>query len=110
MSFFGTVLKVALIWFVVWFVGWFVVAFLLSYLKDVIMERSYIDLMKIISFEGFDFERYYNDEVEVLQPRLEELGFKEIEWSMGEADSFGPLSRICKAKTSTGEYVYFVYG
>lgn len=74
--------------------------------------RTYGDLSKLISFEGFSFarERYRRDELNILQPRLEDLGYHDIEWGPGETDSFGPLTRVCSAKTSTGHTVWFCYG
>lgn len=70
---------------------------------------AFLDLMNFISFEGFDWKEYYKGEKEILQPRLEALGFTNVKWSPGETDSFGPLSRVCKAKTLTGKAVSFVY-
>jgi hypothetical protein len=92
------------------FIAGMVVNFFISWVKEIVMERTYVDLHKFISFEGFNYDNYYVDEREILQPQLEELGFSEFEWSMGEADSFGPLTRVCKAKTSNDQIVHFVYG
>jgi hypothetical protein len=69
-------------------------------------------LYEIISFEGFGFYKhnYRKQEVEILQPRLEELGYTNVSWHAGESDSFGPLTRICKATDPTGKHVRFMYG
>jgi hypothetical protein len=71
-----------------------------------------VDLFKVISFDGFDFDAktYRRQEITILQPRLELLGYTECRWSMGESDSFGPLSRICEAKNPEGKIVRLVYG
>lgn len=73
-------------------------------------ETEYQNLMDVISFDGFSFGDYYNGERNILQPRLEELGYTEVSWFMGERDSFGPLSRICHATNMQGETKKFMYG
>ena len=60
--------------------------------------EEYKDLYEVISFEGFSFASWRQGESDVLQPRLEALGYTDIKWFMGEHDSFGPLTRICHAK------------
>lgn len=74
-------------------------------------EIIFEDLYKIISFEGFTFSRYnyIKEEQELLKPRLEELGFSEIEFEMGESDSFGPLSRFCTCVDAFGNKRAFIY-
>jgi hypothetical protein len=74
------------------------------------MAKSYYDLSSIISFDDFHFENYSEDEVSVLQPRLESLGYKNITWLKGETDSFGPLTRICHAYTADNQLTRFMYG
>ena len=71
-----------------------------------------IDLMDLISFEGFHFARatYRDQEIEILQPRLEALGYSEIKWYDGERDSFGPLIRKCSATDPDGKSVELFYG
>lgn len=71
---------------------------------------DYEYLNEIISFKGFRYEHYYRDEKEVLTKRLEEKGFTDIVFSMGEVDSFSPLTRICQAKDSDGKFRKFFYG
>jgi len=73
---------------------------------------GYEDLEHVISFKNFDYcgATYYNQEVEILQPQLEKLGYTEIKWLPGESDSFGPLSRVCRAFDKDGELHWFVYG
>jgi len=78
--------------------------------KGVLMDHEYVDLSEVIDFSGFSFGDYVNGEKTILQPQLEALGYTDIQWYMGEYDSFGPLTRICQAKSSTGEMTYFVYG
>lgn len=64
-----------------------------------------------VSFNGFGFTTatYRRDEVEVLQPQLEALGYNVVAWLPGETDSFGPLTRVCHAQKN-GEDVWFIYG
>lgn len=71
--------------------------------------KEYIDLHDTISFEGFDFLKWYEHEKAILQPRLEEQGYEVVEWMMGEHDSFGPLTRICAA-SKDGKLHWFIYG
>jgi hypothetical protein len=70
---------------------------------------EYGDLYDVISFEDFNFEEWLNGERNILMPRLKEAGYSDIEFSMGERDSFGPLSRVCKARKD-GTTHWFVYG
>jgi len=72
--------------------------------------RDYKDLYEYISFEGFHFADYYDGEREILQPRLEALGYTDIKWSMGERDSFGPLTRVCRAVSVENKVTWFIYG
>ena len=74
------------------------------------MAKSYYDLSSIISFDKFRFDKYSEDEIDVLQPQLEALGYKDITWLKGETDSFGPLTRICHAYTSNNQLTRFMYG
>ena len=75
-------------------------------------EKSYPDLADIISFEGFSFEssKYITEELEILQPRMEALGYKEIVFFPGEVDSFGPLTRLVMCINPDGNQVTFIYG
>lgn len=68
------------------------------------------DLSDLISFDGFDYTHYRRDEVTVLQPRMQALGYHGITWGAGETDSFGPLSRTCTAFNSDNIVCYFMYG
>lgn len=72
--------------------------------------REYIQLEDLISFEGFEWAEWLKGEKEVLQPQLERFGYTDIQWKPGETDSYGPLSRVCKAKNSNGSAVWFIYG
>lgn len=77
------------------------------------MEESseeYLELMDHIDFAGFDFGSYAQHEVELLQPKLMEQGYTNIRWMMGDYDSFGPLTRVCRAVAPDGKVVKFVYG
>jgi hypothetical protein len=71
---------------------------------------EYTDLIDVISFAGFDYNKYREGEDTILTPRLERLGYTRIKWSMGEFDSFGPLSRVCQAHDKNGIVRWFVYG
>jgi hypothetical protein len=70
----------------------------------------YQDLSQVISFEGFSYPDYYRGEREILQPRLEALGYTNVQWYMGEQDEFGPLSRVCYATKADGNIERFIYG
>ena len=72
--------------------------------------KDWVNLNELLSFQGFSFSRYYRDEVTVLQPQLEELGYSEIRWYPGESDSFGPLTRTVMMVDSQGRWVQGVYG
>jgi hypothetical protein len=61
------------------------------------------------AMEKFSFGNYYNDEEKVIKPALEKLGYSNIRFSMGEYDSFGPLSRVITA-IKNGQTVTLVYG
>ena len=58
----------------------------------------------------FSFEDYHRDEQQLLKPALEAQGFTNVVFSMGEQDSFGPLSRVVTCEDKTGKTRYFVYG
>lgn len=73
-------------------------------------EIDYEDLMDEISFEGFDFGRWYEGEQDLLKPKLEEKGYINIVFTMGERDSFGPLTRCCTAIDEAGTRHWWVYG
>lgn len=63
------------------------------------------DLYDEISMAGFDYARYWEHEESIIKPRLEEKGHTNIRFSMGERDSFGPLTRLVHTDTAT-----FIYG
>ncbi len=73
---------------------------------------TYEELSNVISIEGLSWEpnRYLDDELNILQPRLVAVGYTEIEWGPGEHDSFGPLTRTCTARDAAGEVRAFIYG
>ena len=73
---------------------------------------EYEELSNVISIDGLSWEpnRYLDEELNVLQPRLVALGYTEIRWSMGDHDSFGPLTRICTCRNAAGEVKAFIYG
>lgn len=73
-------------------------------------EIVYFDLHDLLSFSLFDFTDYRKGEIEILQPQMEAMGYTEFEWSMGEYDSFGPLTRICRAINKDGTKMAFIYG
>ena len=73
------------------------------------LNRKY--LSSVISLEGLTYGKgYRQQELDLLQPRLEALGYTEIEWGEGESDSFGPLTRVCQATNTSGVREYFFYG
>ena len=72
--------------------------------------KEYIMLTDFVDFSNFDYGEYIRDEKAVLQPQLEFLGYTDAIWGSGEADSFGPLTRICRAKDKFGNTQYFMYG
>lgn len=63
-----------------------------------------------VSFEGFDFGKYYDHEKSVLTPRLEEKGFSNIRFDSGETDSSGPLTRTVRMTDSQGRRGKAWYG
>jgi hypothetical protein len=71
---------------------------------------EYKDLQDVIDFTGFKHDMYRTGEQAILQPQLEALGYTHIKWSMGEEDSFGPLTRVCMARDKNGVVSWFVYG
>lgn len=71
---------------------------------------EYKPLEDLLDFEGFDYRLYRTSEVNILQPQLVLKGYTDIRWLPGETDSFGPLTRVCKAKDPSGEIVWFIYG
>ena len=75
-------------------------------------EEGYPDLTEVISFAGFSFANatYHEQELKILQPRLEALGYTKIIWMMGEQDSFGPLTRLCSVISPDGKPITFMYG
>lgn len=78
--------------------------------ENVYPTNEYIELHRVISFDGFEYYHHLEHEVKLLQPRLEAQGYHHIQWLPGETDSFGPLTRVCRAADSNNEVVWFVYG
>ncbi|MET0785772.1 MAG: hypothetical protein ABWY25_03625 [Paenisporosarcina sp.] len=70
---------------------------------------EYIDLYTVIDMVGFDYDDYHDGELNILEPRLKEIGYTDIQWGPGETDSFGPLTRTCQAMKD-GKLYFFVYG
>lgn len=62
-----------------------------------------------LSWKGFNWSSPLTSELEILEPQLAELGFRDFHWRMGEYDSFGPLSRYCTMTDRFGQHVQFVY-
>ena len=69
-----------------------------------------VELDEVISFDGFVFADYWNGEQNLLKPRLEELGYTNIRFYNGEADSFGPLMRVCECVDPEGNSRKYYYG
>jgi hypothetical protein len=78
------------------------------------MDEGYRNLGDVISFARFHFNvptsAIKRQEREILEPQLIDLGYTDITWWMGEEDSFGPLSRLCRAIDKHGDEVTFIYG
>jgi hypothetical protein len=72
----------------------------------------YRPLADVIPTHGLTFNQqtYRQEEREILQPRLEHIGYTQVYWQDGDRDSFGPLTRVCSAIDPYGDRVYFVYG
>lgn len=71
----------------------------------------YRNLDEVIVLTGLTYdENYINQEKELLTPRLEAVGYTNIQWQDGERDSFGPLTRVCSCNDRYGNRVYFIYG
>ena len=69
------------------------------------------DLLEILGSVAMDnyCSRYYWEwEDEIATPRLKDLGYSNIQWCMGEQDSFGPLARIVHCDKD-GQHYRFVY-
>ena len=71
---------------------------------------EYRDLEELIDFAVFDFANYREGEGTLLTPQLEALGYTQIQFQMGEHDSFGPLTRTCRTINRWGQVVWFIYG
>lgn len=72
----------------------------------------YVPLSQVVSLDGLSYDRdkFAKEEIDILNPRLEALGYDDIHWFAGETDSFGPLSRIGRAHNAAGDLVWFTYG
>jgi len=62
-----------------------------------------------LDFDSFDWKQYVRDEVSILNPQLEDLGYTVIGWHMGEKDSFGPLTRFVELQKE-GNTFFWCYG
>ena len=67
------------------------------------------DLLSFLKIENFNFDLYQNHEQSLIKPALKEKGFTQISFIMGEAESFGPLSRVVLAMKNNELYT-FCYG
>lgn len=69
-----------------------------------------IDLTTVVSFDGFDPKNYRQDELAVLQPQLELLGYRVVYW-MDKHPNYlvGFEGRFCRALNLDGEQFYFYY-
>jgi hypothetical protein len=70
-----------------------------------------LDLFTYLDLDGgaFDHRDYHQEEQTKIKPALERKGFTMISFSMGEQDSFGPLSRIVRGVLNGKGYL-FIYG
>jgi hypothetical protein len=73
---------------------------------------NYADLYREIpeAMQKFSYEDFRTSEQTVIKPALEDIGYTDIKFSMGERDSFGPLSRIVTCKDGIGQTIRFIYG
>lgn len=62
----------------------------------------------MVDMDGYCASDYWRWEDRVARPALEALGYTQVCFSMGECDSFGPLSRIVTA-TKDGVVRRMVY-
>lgn len=74
------------------------------------MIKGFIDLDELLSFKDFSYRNYTQGERDILNPQLQEMGYTDIQWYMGDSDSFGPLTRVCYMKNPDGEIVRGIYG
>lgn len=75
------------------------------------MNETFTELYSVIPWPAaFDYSNYRHDEAALLQPLLEAAGYRNVSFHMGECDSFGPVTRIVRARTSQGARVAFIYG
>lgn len=77
-------------------------------------EPEMLDLFEVIGAGAADepdfcSRSYWKWEDETATPLLEKLGYANIQFSMGECDSFGPLTRIVTAEKNGIPY-RFIYG
>ena len=77
-------------------------------------EPEMLDLLEVIGAGAADepdfcSRSYWKWEDETATPLLEKLGYANIQFSMGECDSFGPLTRIVTAEKNGIPY-RFIYG
>jgi hypothetical protein len=73
-----------------------------------------VDLFSVIGNEAAHAANYCSREYrkwedQTARPLLEQRGYSNVSFSMGEHDSFGPLSRIVTA-TRDGVKHRFIYG
>jgi hypothetical protein len=73
-------------------------------------EVEYEDLPDGISLKGFNWKYYRISEEDVLRPQFDAQGFRGVTFRMGEADSFGPLTRIVQCFDKDGNARKFIYG
>jgi hypothetical protein len=79
--------------------------------ENIVPANEYYDLTIVVNFKDFKYdENYRQQEIDLLQPQLEALGYTDIKWGDGERDSFGPLTRTCTAKNRYGLVDHFFYG
>jgi len=73
-------------------------------------DEDFGQLHNHVDMSGFDYGKYRDHEQSILKPRLEEKGFKDINFVAGESDSFGPLIRLVKMTNKTGQRGTAWYG
>lgn len=71
---------------------------------------QYTDLSNLLDFSGFDPEMFLTNEVSVLNPQLEALGYKVHHWSDEPHNYLAHATgRVCKCTDRSGGIRWFRY-
>lgn len=76
------------------------------------MGEACVDVFDLdIPIDEFDFNKYYEGELYILNPALSRAGYTLMgRWYTSDGDSFGPLVRSVKAFDPQGKPVTLWYG